>query len=59
MFADPGGSLPDWLANFASKTLPRDTIAGLRKQVTRASYPAFEAEVARSPETQQLLAHSN
>ena len=58
VFANPGGSLPDWLANLASKTLPRETIAGLRKQVTRASYPEFEAEVARAPETQQLVAHS-
>jgi uncharacterized protein YndB with AHSA1/START domain len=59
VFANPGGILPDWLANLASKTLPRETIAGLRKQVTRASYPAFEAEIARAPETQKLLAHSN
>ena len=59
VFADPGGSLPDWLANFASKTLPRETIAGLRKQVTRASYPEFEAQVASSSETKRLLAHSN
>ncbi|MCU1278267.1 MAG: hypothetical protein JWM53_1813 [bacterium] len=59
VFANPGGSLPDWLANVASKTLPRETIAGLRKQVTRASYPEFEAQVASSPETQQLLEHSS
>jgi hypothetical protein len=59
VFANPGGILPDWLANLASKTLPRETIAGLRKQVTRASYPDFEAQIARAPETQQLLAHSN
>ncbi len=59
VFADPGGVLPDWLANLASKTLPRETIAGLRKQVTRAAYPAFEAEVARSPETSALLAASS
>jgi hypothetical protein len=59
VFANPGGILPDWLANLASKTLPRETIAGLRKQVARASYPEFEAQVASSPETQQLLAHSN
>jgi len=58
VFANPGGSLPDWLANLASKTLPRETIAGLRKQVTRASYPEFEAQVASAPETQQLLANS-
>jgi hypothetical protein len=56
VFADPGGALPDWLANLASKTLPRDTIAGLRKQVLKAEYPAFEAEVASSPETRALLA---
>jgi len=56
VFADPGGLLPDWLANLASKTLPRETIAGLRKQVHKVEYPAFEAEVASSPETRALLA---
>ncbi|MGZ3426089.1 MAG: START domain-containing protein [Polyangia bacterium] len=55
VFADPGGILPDWLANLASKTLPRDTIAGLRRQVSRAEYPAFEDEIARAPETKLLL----
>ena len=55
VFADPGGILPDWLANLASKTLPRDTIAGLRKQVHKVEYRDFEAEVARSPETKALL----
>jgi hypothetical protein len=59
VFANPGGILPDWVANLASKELPRETIAGLRKQVTHASYPDFEAQVARSPETKQLLANSN
>ena len=55
VFADPGGLLPDWLANLASKTLPRDTIAGLRKQVSKVQYPEFEAQVASSPETRALL----
>ena len=55
VFADPGGSLPDWLANLASKTLPRETIEGLRKQVARVDYAAFEAQIAASPETQALL----
>ena len=55
VFADPGGLLPDWLANLASKTLPRDTIAGLRKQVSKVTYPEFEAQVASSPETRALL----
>jgi hypothetical protein len=55
VFADPGGILPDWLANLASKTLPRETIAGLRKQVLKAEYPAFEDQIAKSPETAALL----
>jgi hypothetical protein len=55
VFANPGGILPDWLANLASKTLPRDTIAGLRKQVQKVSYAAFEAQIASAPETAALL----
>ena len=55
VFADPGGSLPDWLANLASKTLPRETIAGLRKQVGKVDYSAFEAQIAAAPETKALL----
>ena len=55
VFANPGGVLPDWIANLASKTLPRETIAGLRRQVKKAEYPEFEAEVARAPETKELL----
>lgn len=57
VFANPGGSLPNWLANLASKTLPRETIAGLRRQVKRAEYPAFEALIASSPEARLLLAN--
>lgn len=33
--ADPGGWLPDWIANRASKELPFKTLTGLRKQVKR------------------------
>lgn len=55
VYANPGGSLPQWLANLASKTLPRETLVGLRRQVKKAQYPEFEAEVARAPETRQLL----
>jgi hypothetical protein len=58
VFADPGGSLPDWLANFASKTLPRETIAGLRKQAAKVDYSAFEAQIAAAPETKALLESS-
>jgi hypothetical protein len=41
--ADPGGILPDWVAEFAQKELPLETIAGLRRQVkkTRGDYDAF------------------
>jgi hypothetical protein len=57
VWANPGGILPDWIANLASKTLPRETIAGLRRQVKKAQYPAFEAQIAAAPETKLLLAN--
>lgn len=54
--ANPGGSLPEWMANLASKKLPLLTIVGLRKQSKLRSYPAFEAEIASSKEAKQLAA---
>lgn len=54
--ADPGGSLPEWMANLASKKLPLLTIVGLRKQSKVRSYPAFEAQIASSSEAKQLAA---
>lgn len=33
--ADPGGSLPNWLVNLASKSLPLHSIRNLRKQVKK------------------------
>jgi hypothetical protein len=41
--ADPGGSLPDWVAERATRRLPLDTILGLRKQTAkmRGKYPEF------------------
>jgi hypothetical protein len=38
--ADPGGSLPDWLAESASRDLPLNTLRGLQRQVnkTRGQY---------------------
>ncbi|MEQ9502160.1 MAG: hypothetical protein RIT81_35145 [Deltaproteobacteria bacterium] len=33
VMADPGGSLPKWLVNLASKSIPHKTISNLRKQV--------------------------
>ena len=58
VYANPGGRLPDWLANLASKTLPRETIAGLRRQVGKASYPEFEQQIASTPEAKLLMANS-
>lgn len=52
--ANPGGSLPEWMSNMASKKLPLLTIVGLRKQSKLRSYPAFEAEIANSQEAKQL-----
>jgi hypothetical protein len=53
--ANPGGSLPDWIANLASKKLPQQTLLGLRKQVKFREYPALEAEILSSPEARQIL----
>lgn len=33
--ADPGGAIPKWLVNLASKSLPHETLANLRKQVQK------------------------
>jgi len=36
--ADPGGSLPNWLVNWASADIPRHSLLGLRDQVTKNGY---------------------
>ena len=36
--SDPGGSLPTALVNLAALDFPRDTLAGLREQVTKSGY---------------------
>jgi hypothetical protein len=36
--ADPGGSLPHWLVNWANKELPINTIKALREQVKKPGY---------------------
>lgn len=36
--ADPGGSLPDWLANMKVKDTPMGSLKGLRKQVMKPAY---------------------
>lgn len=53
--ANPGGSLPEWLANAASKKIPHHTLLGLRRQVKFREYPALEAEILGSPEAHQLF----
>lgn len=44
--ADPGGNSPDWIVRWASKSIPLDTLVGLRKQIqkTRGRY---DREMAR------------
>jgi hypothetical protein len=41
--ADPGGSLPAWIVNWASKQMPYKTIANLRTMVNK---PGFEKDQA-------------
>jgi hypothetical protein len=36
--ANPGGHVPDWLADQSSRELPRKTLEGLRRQVAHAHY---------------------
>jgi hypothetical protein len=46
--ADPGGSLPKWVVNFASKELPLSTIKNLRRQVLKAGYENDEMILERA-----------
>lgn len=48
--ADPGGNNPDWIVRMASKNIPLDTLAGLRKQVvrTRGKYDQAVAQWAKA-----------
>lgn len=47
--ANPGGAIPNWLANLVAKQLPFKTIVALRVQAQRASYPEIEARLAGLP----------
>jgi hypothetical protein len=53
--ADPGGHLPAWVVNLATKKLPHDTILGLRKQLGRRSYPERQREIETDPQYQAVL----
>lgn len=48
--ADPGGALPIWMANAASKQIPYKTLLGMRRQVERRTYPEFEKWLKEQPE---------
>jgi uncharacterized membrane protein len=52
--ADPGGSLPGWIVNMASKEIPFQTIASLREQVKRRHYPEYEKWIMSTPEYQSV-----
>ncbi|MEO6953091.1 MAG: START domain-containing protein [Polyangia bacterium] len=54
--ADPGGRLPDWVVNLATRKLPHDTILGLRKQLRRRQYPDAQREIEKDPKYQAVLA---
>lgn len=55
VFANPGGSLPDWIINMVSKSIPHSTIVHLREQVKRRRYYEFEKKIEAVPEYQQIL----
>lgn len=53
--ADPGGSIPDWLANLVSKSLPLRTLQGLREQAQKPRYEAFAEKIMARPEFRALI----
>jgi hypothetical protein len=56
LHADPGGMLPGWVVNLASRQIPHNTIAGMQQQVRRHHYPAFEERMAALPEYRAVVA---
>ncbi len=54
--ANPGGSLPDWIINMVSKSIPHSTIVHLREQVKKRRYEAFEKKIEVLPTYQAILA---
>ena len=53
--ANPGGSLPDWIINMVSKSIPHSTIVHLREQVKRRRYEAFERQIESKPDYQAII----
>ncbi len=54
--ADPAGSLPSFVVNMVSKTLPYKTLLQLRRQVKRAQYPEIEQKLLASPQFREIMA---
>ncbi len=54
--SNPGGWLPTWIVNYATKTIPFDTLLGLQRQVYIQSYPGFEAMLRKSEQYQAMIA---
>ncbi|MBK8131610.1 MAG: START domain-containing protein [Gammaproteobacteria bacterium] len=55
--ADPGGSIPRWLANAAVVMMPRETLKGLRRQLALPKYANPDALFARDPLLRDLRAY--
>ncbi len=53
--ADPGGSIPTFIVNLVSRTLPFKTLVGLREQVKRTQYPEIEKKLGQSPEYAAIM----
>ncbi len=53
--ADPAGSLPSFVVNMVSKTLPYKTILQLRRQVKRAQYPEVEQRLLANPRFLEIM----
>jgi len=54
--ANPGGSLPDWIINMVSKSIPHSTIVHLREQVKKRRYEAFDKQIETQASYQAILA---
>ncbi len=53
--ADPAGSIPTFIVNLVSRTLPYKTLVGLREQVKRTQYPEIEQKLGQSPEYAAIM----
>ncbi|MGE3298248.1 MAG: START domain-containing protein [Porticoccaceae bacterium] len=55
--ADPGGWVPQWLANAAVAMLPRKTLERLRRQLEQPKYADPEALFAQDPLLHEMRTH--